>query len=190
MEGPRAPSEEQGDETERGEERREGKDKGERGRMKYGRDREEGRKLRYRWNATWLLFACCPSPRLTYTLPLVPCVSRSQFIPTAPTHTHTSIDTCTCTKSGHKSASECCWDRDTQDRPMLCLERMQMYLPPAHHPLSLFLSLVLLLLLSAPSFLSPRSLSGVFCLMFLTPFNLGSAHVSSTLHSLFPLVSL
>lgn len=36
-----------------------------------------------------------------------------------------------------------------------------------------------------PFVLSSRSLFRVFCLMFLTPFNLNWAHLSSTLHSLF-----
>lgn len=68
---------------------------------------------------------------------------------------------------------------------MLCLERMQMYLPPAHHPLPLFLSLLLLFLLH-PFILSSPSLPTVFRLMFLTPFNLNLAcRLSSALHSLF-----
>lgn len=53
------------------------------GEMKYCRHCERGKKLRYRWNATWLLFACCP--RLCSHTLFVLYLSLSIY----PPHTHT-----------------------------------------------------------------------------------------------------
>lgn len=76
---------------------------------------------------------------------------------------------------GHKSAKECCWDKDTLDRTFAVFgENADVPASSASSSVSHFTPPPLL------HFILSISLQS-FCLMFLTPFNLNLDHISSTL---------